>query len=644
MASTSSCPPQLSIFSLPHILQEIAYWTLSPKDLASCVRVNRTWHDAITPVLWRYFFLLNQSHIQTSSALRLAVSRNAHHVRYLVTSSTSLFEYLGSSCTNVRQLSYSVSHRPSQLSAESLIGLIMFFERQGPSGKFKEFITTQFPLDNEQQTRDLMRAIPRSVQKLWLCSPRAQYCPEGLVALLQSLFTKHQLEDLFVGVHFHEALDFHERLQRDAAFRNHMSLDPKTTSQHQHTYVLTLKKLSLVGDMVGYEDSILFPLLRLCPNLEVFHVPWITESKLNTMAEILRSHCPQLKDLTLGSHDFTDEQVAHLIDVGIKGTMERISLSGGIKTLTGRRSLELSELGTQRAVLGHASTLVVLRLNSCGLAVTSKWIQQILVQCSRLQEFRIVAPVVRAYPDEEPTGYLPLTNMGRLRRVLTGLDAIDIIQGEPWTCTNLRVLQLVIRSVPRSKWPPPVTDGMDAKQREALDEHLICEEPPVAWLKAESRWAQRLMCQRIGSLERLEELILGLNDGYVDILEPTVQVDPIQYHCLELSLETGLDALAGLKELRELAINGMDHAMGAPEIEWVVRQNVWPRLKRIEGMNNGKVRTPLKTTDRRTTAVKVASDLYLRTKFWMGWATVEDNPVEWLRRQRPSLAVKCFDD
>jgi len=287
---------------------------------------------------------------------------------------------------------------------------------------------------------------------------------------------------------------------------------------------------------------------------------------------------------------------------------------------------------------------VVLRLNSCGLAVSSKWIQQILAQCSRLQEFRIVTPVVRAYPDEEITGHLPLTSMGRLRRALTGLDAMDIIQGEPWTCTDLRVLQLAIRGVPRLKWPPPFTDIMDAKQREALDEHLIHEEPPVAWSKDECRRVQRQICQRIGSLERLEELILGLDDRYVDVLEPTVQVDPIQYHCLELTLETGLDALAGLKELRELAINGMDHAIGAPEIEWMVHQNVWPRLKRIEGMNNGKVRTPLKTTDRRPIAVKVASDFYLRTKFWMGWGSVEDNPVEWLRRQRPNLGVKCFDE
>lgn len=649
MASTSHPPPQLSIFNLPHILQEIAYWILSPKDLTSCVRVNKTWHDAITPVLWRYFFLLNQSHIQTSAALRIAVSRNARHVRYLITSSTSLFEYLGSGCTNVRQLSYSVSHRPSHLSAESLKGLIQFFERQRPSGKFKEFITTQFPLDNEEQTRSLMQAVPGSAQKLWLSSPRAQYRPEGLVALFQSCITKRQLEDMFIGVHFHDAQDFHERMQRDATFRNCMSLDEKTLdaiySQQQHPNTLTLKKLSLIGDMMGFEDSILFPLLRLCPSLEVFHLPWITQSKLNDMAAILRSHCPQLKDLTLSSHDFTDEQVAHLLDVGIKSALERISLSGGIDTATGRRALDMSELGTQRALMGHAATLVVLRFNSCGLAVSSKWIQQILVQCSRLQELRIVTPVVRAYSDDETTGYLPFTSMGRLRRALTGLDAMDVIQGEPWTCTDLRVLQLVVRNVPRSENRPPlgIMVGMDANQRDELDEHLIYEKPVVV-TDAESRSVQQQICQRIGSLARLEELILGLNDGYVDILEPTVLVNPIQYQCLELSLDTGLQELARLKGLRELVINNMDHTMGAQEIEWMVREHVWPKLKRIDGVNNGTVRTPLRNTARRWMAVTVASNLYLQTKFWMGWATAWDNPIEWLRRQRPSLTVNSFDD
>lgn len=184
---------------------------------------------------------------------------------------------------------------------------------------------------------------------------------------------------------------------------------------------------------------------------------------------------------------------------------------------------------------------------------------------------------------------------------------------------------------------------MDAKQREELDEHLIYEKQVVV-TEAESRSVQQKICQRIGSLARLEELKLGLNDGYVDILEPTVLVNPIQYQCLELSLDTGLQELAHLRGLRELVVSNMDHMMGAQEIEWMVREGVWPKLKRIEGVNNGTVRTPVRNATRRSVAVTTANNLFLQTKFWMGWATAKDNPVEWLRRQRPNLAVNSFDD
>ncbi|KAG0038885.1 hypothetical protein BGZ82_010470 [Podila clonocystis] len=427
-------PPQLSIFNLPHILQEIAYWILCPKDLATCVRVNKTWHDAITPVLWHYFFFLNQSHIQTSAALRLAISRNARH--------PPTFSSLG----RVASRTHPVLPKAASI------------------WKIQEFITTQFPFDNEGQIRSL-----GSAQKLWLSSPQAQYRPEGLVALFQSCITKRQLEDMFIGVHFHDVQDFHERMQRDVTFRNLMSLDQTTLdaiySQQQHSNTLTLKKLALVGDMLDFEDSILFPILRLCPTLE---------------------------DLTLSSYYFTDEQVAHLLDVGIKGTLERISLSGGIDTTTGRRSMDMSELGTQRALMGHAATLV---------------------------ELLIVTPVVRTYPDEEITGYLPLTSMGRLRRALTGLGAMDIIQGEPWTCTDLRVLQLVIRNVPRSETRAPVITG----------------EPLSPAADMPKDWIPRTT----GGVN------IRLNGGYVDILEPTVLVNPIQYQCLELSLDTGTGSSEG---------------------------------------------------------------------------------------------------
>lgn len=111
----------------------------------------------------------------------------------------------------------------------------------------------------------------------------------------------------------------------------------------------------------------------------------------------------------------------------------------------------------------------------------------------------------------------------------------------------------------------------------------------------ESRFVQQQICQRIGSLkrlERLERLNIGLYGPYMDDLDPLVVilvvVCPIQYQCLKLSLETGLEALAGLKGLRDLKIANM----GAQEIGWMVREGVWPKLELNRGCEQWHNRNP----------------------------------------------------
>lgn len=222
------------------------------------------------------------------------------------------------------------------------------------------------------------------------------------------------------------------------------------------------------------------------------------------MAGILRSHCPRLKDLLLDRDGFNDEQVTHLINVGIQGALEKIAFSGYQYNITGRRVIEMSELGTKRALLDHTASLKVLRLHGCGLVLASKWIQQVLVQCSCLKELRVTGALVGAHPEADMTGHIPQTKMGRNRRVLTELDAMDIIHGGSWTCTGLRVLQLVIRNVPRSETRPSpgMAIGMDIKQREDWEEHLLWEELLVM-TGDESRSVQRQICQQIGSLKWL---------------------------------------------------------------------------------------------------------------------------------------------
>ena len=157
--------------------------------------------------------------------------------------------------------------------------------------------------------------------------------------------------------------------------------------------------------------------------------------RLDDMASVLREHCPRLKDLSFTFFNLNDNQAVRLLDNGIKGTLERISISTCRNHLTNRRVLEISEMGTQRALLDHATTLEVLQLTDCGFDITSKWIQQILVQSSRLKELRVETPILGIYPEEA----MAHTKMGRHRRALIGLDAMDIVQGAPWACTDLRV-------------------------------------------------------------------------------------------------------------------------------------------------------------------------------------------------------------
>ncbi|KAF9205457.1 hypothetical protein BGZ59_000456 [Podila verticillata] len=349
------------------------------------------------------------------------------------------------------------------------------------------------------------------------------------------------------------------------------------------------------------------------------------------MMAILTAHCPRLKSIDLKNNPFSDEQVTHLIDVGIQESLDGIAISGGVDYNTDRRVMQMSELGTRRAILAHSATLTILKLHDCGLAVTSQWIQLLLVQCSRLRGLTVSGTVVCASPDENAETDFPRTRMGRRRRALVGLDAMDIIHGEPWTCTDLQLLDLVIRNVPRTadRAKAGIRVGMEVLQGDDMDEFLIHETPPVM-SEAESRFVQQQICQRIGALKRLKFLSLGRVGPYRDNLNPVLYANPVQHHCLELTLETGLDALAGLKRLRRLEMCGLDNMFGTREVEWIVREDVWPELQAISKVRDGILLN---------NSLEMAKYFYFVAKYQVGWSTCADNPAEWLRRERPSLSV-----
>ncbi|KAK3834132.1 MAG: hypothetical protein J3R72DRAFT_514490 [Linnemannia gamsii] len=121
--------------------------------------------------------------------------------------------------------------------------------------------------------------------------------------------------------------------------------------------------------------------------------------------------------------------------------------------------------------------------------------------------------------------------------------------------SSMEFLQLKITGVLR----PDIICGWDG---ESLD--VQATETAFARRYDVQRW----IYSQLGRMTGLRELVLGIGD--------------FNYESLEFSLESGLEVLGGLKELRVLDVRMMAHRIGIKELEWM-RVN-WPRLKEIKGL------------------------------------------------------------
>ncbi|KAK3810859.1 MAG: hypothetical protein J3Q66DRAFT_350384 [Benniella sp.] len=82
---------------------------------------------------------------------------------------------------------------------------------------------------------------------------------------------------------------------------------------------------------------------------------------------------------------------------------------------------------------------------------------------------------------------------------------------------------------------------------------------------------------RLARLTNLEILTLG------NIRHTAPSPDLVLIDCLEMSLESGLWMLSGLKSLKELGVIRMKSRIGVEEVQWMVKH--WPKLRVICGLN-----------------------------------------------------------
>ncbi|KAG0281289.1 hypothetical protein BGZ95_005188 [Linnemannia exigua] len=131
---------------------------------------------------------------------------------------------------------------------------------------------------------------------------------------------------------------------------------------------------------------------------------------------------------------------------------------------------------------------------------------------------------------------------------------------------------------------------------------LTEEEHRVMEKQRHSRELQEQVCNRLGELTQLKELDLGYRFENIDFQaaqyignygQPIHRREGLNarysgpiHDTLELTLDSGLRLLAGLKSLEIIGFEGMDHRIGKEELKWMVE--TWPKLRMIRGLDAGR--------------------------------------------------------
>ncbi|KAF8946334.1 hypothetical protein BGZ47_000813 [Haplosporangium gracile] len=147
------------------------------------------------------------------------------------------------------------------------------------------------------------------------------------------------------------------------------------------------------------------------------------------------------------------------------------------------------------------------------------------------------------------------------------LDAQEIVKTD-WACTGLEVFACRIRNIPRFDITRPIGSNLDRKRVQENQDGLL----------EESIELQREVYSKLARFTRLRELRLGFPVNSKTSYYKNRRGDKEkyrQYDCLAMTLESGLDLLRGIKDLRTVGLEDMEvYIHGDKEQTWFAEH--WP--------------------------------------------------------------------
>ncbi|KAG0297823.1 hypothetical protein BGZ97_004219 [Linnemannia gamsii] len=188
-------------------------------------------------------------------------------------------------------------------------------------------------------------------------------------------------------------------------------------------------------------------------------------------------------------------------------------------------SRHLSELSFDQLQRRHFATLRVLDMNGCG-EFTGDMVLSVLSGCPFLEDFSASYFTASGLSKRDPS-----------RRA--------------WVCLGLRRLKVFIAG----DWKHPEVD--------------------------------QLVFEQLSKLVQLEELDLG--DDPLRDLDGNLRKELRYQGGLQLRLDSGLDRLAGLKNLYAVEFRGTVQTIRVEEIEWMLES--WPQLEEVSGELSGNSKT-----------------------------------------------------
>ncbi|KAG0056059.1 hypothetical protein BGZ83_006496 [Gryganskiella cystojenkinii] len=521
--------------NIPEELLLIVADFLTPKNIASCLRVSKHWNKVFHPLFWRNISVTSPTANRyfSNAPDNKLIQTNAPLVRSL---KCHFFTALHPFCqskkmTNLQRLDLWGLVLPNNNKAILWVPLLKLIARN-PGLKYLTIYNLCGTVDN--LAAKTFPFLP-NLTAMKLHAGRS-VSTKSLEAFLELLPPSIRYLKLHLSV----------------------SGEKKYLAQPGSAYpVLNLRHLVCAGFMSDCE-IVMKNLIKRCPDLETL----TCESSLSKLT--LDAPCPKLRNLI-----FDDDFIGFMSDEQRGALLTRWISPLGLRSVDMVADKKPVGPLTIVAMHKHDSTLQEIKTSKLEGADLITF----LYSCSQLRVLQSGSKSA-----EDPSKVDSFSSYLEEMRIERGqpqvvydftVNAPVLVASTPevWlSAGTLTTLEMLLSNIPR-----PDLQGV------VIRDKMLGPYPDSLW--QESRTLQKQVYTRLGHCKRLRKLILGVS--VVRALDVRAANNCI-YEGLEFSLDSGLGLLAGLEDLRVLDVQMLEHKIGIPELEWMKLH--WKKLERIIGL------------------------------------------------------------